>query len=326
MARRDPLLEQALLETSLKLGPQANALRSLLSELAGSYTRTRKVNASNAAGIRAATEQARPEVGGAFEQALASTQAQRAALGVGPADPQAQAFERRVMESRANALNDLTDRSTRAEEGRVYANQTARDEYLANKQKITGELTGLAGEQGAQTQALYNSLKDKQRDRAIRRGSASETARHNRAMESQAAARERRQAAADKKKASTTVKLATPEQHSKAKDGIDGALTWIRRLSQGSMTSTLIRDLLGAGGPITVSGQTIQVPRFSKDFVNAAYDLQVHGGLSAANVRALHNRRLSIKRLGYPTYHPRPGSGTSAAVGVGGSGTANLGG
>lgn len=327
MARRDPLLEQALLETSLKLGPQANALRSLLSELAGSYTRTRKVNASNAAGIRAATEQARPEVGGAFEQALASTQAQRAALGVGPADPQAQAFERRVMESRANALNDLTDRSTRAEEGRVYANQTARDEYLASKQKITGELTGLAGEQGAQTQSLYNSLKDKQRDRAIRRGSASETARHNRAMESQAAARERRQAAKDRA-GKGKLKLASQEQHARARDSISQAMALVeRQRSLGTTSRAELIRLLTTGRPaskIKASDGTEvalpAIPQLPADYVRAAVNMAFDGSLSRGDLKRLHDRRLRVNSLGFPVRRPgqRPPQPTGTAAMTGG--------
>jgi hypothetical protein len=316
------LLEQALLQTSLKLGPEANALRSLLSELAGTYSRTRRVNASNAAGIRAATEQARPQVGSAFEQALASTQAQRAALGVAGTDPQAAAFERRVGEQRANALNDLTARSRQAEEGRVFANQTARDEYLSGKQKITGQLTGLAGEQGAQTQALYDSLKDKQRARALTRRGQDITVRGQ-----DIASRDRRAAAAERKRkeaeAKKGPKLASQEQHAAAKDGIDAALTWIRRLSQSSMTSPQIRDLLGAGGSITVSGQQVKIPQFAKDYINAAYDLQVNGGLSRANVAALHRRRLSIKRLGYKTVTSRGGE-PALGAGVGASGSADL--
>lgn len=307
MARRDPLLEQALLETSLKLGPEANALRSLLTGLAGSYSRTRRVNASNAAGIREATRQATPEVGGAFAQALQSSQAQRAALGVSGSEPQAAAYERRIMEQRANALSDLSDRGARAEEGRVFANQTARDEYLGDKAKIVGQLQELAGREGAEVTARYGQLREAQRGRAVttrgqtlssrdRQAGQGETARHNREMEANA-----RQSAATRARG----KPATPEQHSAAKDGIDGALTWIRRLSQSKMTSPQIRDLLVGGGAIQVGGQEVKVPKFSKDFVNAAYDIQVHGGLSPANVKALHRRRLSVRQLGYPTARPK---------------------
>lgn len=302
MPRRDPLLEQAALEASLKLGPQGNALRSLLSDLAGQYSRTRKVNASNAAGIAEATRQARPEVGGAFDQALSSVSAQRAALGAS-GDPQAAAYQRRVGEQKANALNELSGRELRATEGRVFANQTAREEYLGGKQKIISQLQDLAGQEGAETAASYGRLRESQRDRAVttrgqtlssadRQASLTETQRHNQASEQIAAQR----AGAKKPK------LATTQAHTKAKDSIDEARRWITRLSQGSSTSTQIRDLLETGGSVDVGQpEPLKIPKFSKDFINAAYDLQFNGGLSKANIKALHRRRLSVKQLGYPT-------------------------
>ncbi len=148
MPRSDTLLARALLEASLRTDPQLGALRALLSERAQTYSRDRAVNASNERGIVAATREATPRVQGAFDQALASVTAQRAALGQG-SDPQAFAFQRRVGEQRANALTDLSDRQTRATEGRVFANQQARSEYVGDKQKIRGQLIGLLGERGA---------------------------------------------------------------------------------------------------------------------------------------------------------------------------------
>jgi hypothetical protein len=328
MARRDPLLEQALLASSLKLAPQENALRSLLTDLAGQYTRGRRVNASNAAGIKAATQQARPDVGSAFEQALASTQAQRAALGVGPADPQAQAFERRVGEERAHALNDLTDREVRAEEGRVYANQTARDEYLAGKQKITDQLAELAAQGGAETQSTYNTLKDKQRDRSIRRGVASETKRHNQEMEgvAQQNADTAAQRASDAKKAKGKLKLASQEQHAKARDSISQAMALVeRQRSLGTKSRAELIRLLTTGRPKqkvkSSDGTDVDIPAIPQlpaDYVRAAVNMVFDGSLSRGDLKRLHDRRLRVNSLGFPVRRPgqRPQStGTAAMTG-----------
>jgi hypothetical protein len=314
----DPLLERALLDTNLKLGPQASALRSLLSDLAGQYSRTRRVNASNALGISAATRQARPEVGGAFAQALASSQAQRAALGVGGQDPQAAAFERRVGEQRAGALNDLTQRELRATEGRVYANNAARDEYLGGKSKIMGQLQELAGQSGALTASTLGQLRDDRAQRSLTRSGQRVTEGNSIRSQQQSERNSIRSSGIDpdtgrpipggkQDKASRGTlpggaKVASQAAHSSAKDNIDGALTWIKRLSQGTFTSKEIRDMLQAGGEVDVGQATpLKVPRFSKDFVNAAYDIEVLGGLSRTNVRALHRRGLKIRSLGYPT-------------------------
>ena len=118
-----------------------------------------------------ATREATPQVASAFDQALASANAQRGALGVPGSNPQAEAFTRRVGEQKANALVDLTSRQTRATEGRVFANETARSEYLGGKQKIQGQLLDLAEREGDQTAATLGTLEDKARsDETTRRG------------------------------------------------------------------------------------------------------------------------------------------------------------
>ena len=323
-ARRDPLLERALLESAAKYGPEGNALRSLLQELAGTYSRTRRTNASDAAGIAAATRQARPDVAGAFQQALGSASAQRAALGVGATDPQAAAFERRVGEQRTNALGDLSNRELRASEGRVYANSTARAEYLAGKAKIVGQLQELDAQQGAETASRYGQLRDAQLDRGIRRGSASETARHNRAMESNARHAERRQAAAaERGKAKPKLKLASQEQHAKARDLIEEAVAQVRDLRQDTPRRAEIIALLAKGVPATKApdGTPIPaIPRLPADFVRAAVNLVFDGSLSRGDVERLHNRRLKIRALGYRTRRPTQAPNSAAQMAGSGGG------
>jgi hypothetical protein len=123
-------------------------------------------------------------------------------------------------------------------------------------------------------------------------------------------------------------RLLTNQQHSAAKDQIDLARTWIRRLqsmkskSGAPLTSTQIRAALESGERGKDSaGNPIVVPKLPKDFVNAAYDLVVYGALSAANVAALHRRGLSIRRLGYPTAASQRGGQTVIATGTGSAGT-----
>lgn len=328
MARRDPLLEQALLESSLKLAPEASALRTLLTERAGEYSRSRKVNASNAAGIREATRQATPEVQGAFAQALASSQAQRAALGVAGTDPQAAAYERRVMEQQARAVSDLADRGTRAEEGRIFANQTARDSYLGDKAKIIGQLQELAGREGAEATARFGQLKEAQRGRAVQRSGQSETARHNRAQESvaQRNARTAEQRAAETAKGKGKLKLASQEQHARARDSISQAIALVeRQRSLGTTSRSELIQLLTTGRPaskIKASDGTEvalpAIPQLPADFVRAAVNMTFDGSLSRGDLKRLHDRRLRVRSLGYPVRRPgqRPQStGTAAMTG-----------
>lgn len=328
MARRvDPLLERALLEADLKVGGQGSALRQLLDEARGSYVRTRRVNASNARGIIASARLATPQMAGAFDQALSSVNAQRAALGQGGAlDPQAAAFERRVGEQKANALADLVSQANRAEAGRVYGGQVARDEYLGTKDKIQRQLVDLAHEQGTTAQVAYGRLKDEQAQRGVtRRGQdvtargqdlantragaqLSETTRHNKAMEAKA------------ERDAKGVKLASQEQHSIAKTQIDEAIALVQTQKQrGAGRAETIR-LLTTGrdaSTVEVDGQKVKVPAIKSlpaDFVRAATNMVWDGSLSRGDVKRLHNRRLKLRALGYPIRKAQGPSGTLAEL------------
>ena len=325
MARTDPLLQRALLESQLKLGPQGTVLRQLLSELAGSYTRTRRVNASNEVGIKAATQEARPDVSRAFDTALSSVSAQRAALGRSD-DPQASAYQRRVGEQRANALNDLTQREVRATEGRVYANQTARDEYLGGKAKIQGQLLDLAGQHGALTASTLAELRDEQRKArqenrriGISEAAQRETARHNRVQETTAQARARQQ-----RQGAGKIKWATPQQHSAARSQIEQARALIdAQVKRGTTSRAAIIRLLTTGRPkrtVEVDGKKVDVPAIPKlpaDFVRAASNLYFDSSLSRQDLKRLHNAGLQLRRLGYevrPPQGPRPRGAAGLAV------------
>lgn len=317
MAARDPLLERALLETNLKLGPQGAALRDLLGQARGDYIRKRRVNASNAAGIIEAARQAEPKVSGVFDQALSNVDAIRGGAGAG-GDPQAAAYARRVGESKANALADLVAQQTRAAEGRVYAGDVARDEYMGTKGKVLSQLTDLAGQQGMTTASIYGQLKDEQAKRGLtRRGqnitargqdlslkgreaTAAETARHNRAMERTAAGK------------AGAVKWASQEQHASARDGIEAAIAQVKdRQAKGDTSRAEIIQLLTTGRPAVKhkvtsgpgAGQDVTlpaVPKLPADEVRAATNLVFDGSLSKGDVKRLHNRRLKVKTLGYP--------------------------
>jgi len=339
--RTDPLLERALLDTNLQLGPQENALRQLLSSLASDHSRRRSVNAGNARGIKQATVEAQPGVARAFDTALGSVAAQRAALGQGgPADPQAAAYERRVGEQRATALADLIQQGVRADTGRVYANEQARSEYEGGKAKVLGDLQELSGRAGAQTASTYGKLQDDRAQRGLtRRGqdvtargqslssadraaTLAETQRHNRAQESNATA---------KAQGAKGPKPASQEQHARARDGINEAIALIEQQRRRGVTSRAeIIQQLTTGRPASereVDGEKVKLPAIPKlpaDFVRAASNLVFDGTLSRGDVARLHNLRLRIRSLGYPT---RKGGGQgprSQAGGVAGSVAGNI--
>lgn len=325
MPTRRDLLERALLEASIKTDPQISALKALRSELAGSYSRTRRVNHSTAEAIRQATSQARPEVTSAFDRALASASAQRGALGVGAADPQAAAYVRRVSEQKAGSLNDLTQRELRAEDGKVYANQTARDEYFGQKGKINNQLVDLLGQRGALATSALGTLEDKARaDATARRGqnitARGQTLAHRRGTEANRIAREKAQReAAAAKQSKSKIKWASQEQHTIARTSIEQAKQKVKQFKAGGMGRAAIIATLTEGAPkgIDEDGEPLPaIPKFAPDFVRAATNLVFDGSLSRGDLKRLHNMRLQLRRLGYdvrPPQGPRPNRATRNA-------------
>jgi hypothetical protein len=174
--------------------------------------------------------------------------------------------------------------------------------------------------------ALGANIADDQADNAIaaarvttqaqhNAASRRETARSHRANETAAQARIRvaqeRAAAAGKPKAKARPR-ATPIQQGAAKDEIAKVRSAIETLRKNGakskssgetvkLTDTQIRAALKAKG-------------MSNDYINAAYDLIVHGKLSPANVKALHRRGLSIRDLGFPTMGSTPKARMKSAM------------
>ena len=317
----DPLLQRALLEADLKLGPQGVALRDLLGQARGDYIRTRRVNASNAAGIVAATQQAQPQVAGVYDQALSNVDAIRGGVGAG-GDPQAAAYARRVGESKANALADLVSRGVQAKEGQVFAGNAARDEYLGTKAKVAQQLLDLAGQQGATATSIYGQLKDDQAQRGLTRRGQDITAQNNSNSTSQSERNSIRSSGIDpdtgkpipggrldphaKNGKSPWV---SPEAHARARDAISGAASHVPDLlkdAQGDKKQVV--QLLIDGIPAVKSkdGKTVLAPAVKPipaDFAQAAVNA-ASGGLTAADVKRLHRRGLKIKTLGVPVRKP----------------------
>ena len=315
MARRrdNRILERALLETQLQLGPQGAGLRGLLTDLAGSYDRTRKVNASNERAIVGATRQARPAMERNFDDALATAGAQQRALGAVDTE-QSRAFGRRIGEQKSNALGDLLQRETRATEGRVYANEQARGKYFEDKAKIQNQLASLAQQSGLLTATRYGDLRDEQLGRGIERGKMRETQRANRVAEQ--LGRDKLGLERDKENRIATegpkkpkgVKWASQEQHANAKDAIERAQSIIasqKRLGRGrAATIKLLIEGRPASKVTNSKGEEVTLPKIEPvggDLARAAANLAWDGTLSRGDVKRLHGRRLQIKRLGYPT-------------------------
>jgi hypothetical protein len=165
--KNDPYLQQAELETALQINPQLQALAALLAGKRSDYINTRRVNASNARGIAEAANLASLRVGEAYG---GSPQAPRAggllAALKGSADtPEGEAAFNRLAGEQAHAQSMFADQASRAQQGRVYGNQQARDEWLDTKDKVNASFGDLQTTAGQLTAATLGKLLEGRRER-----------------------------------------------------------------------------------------------------------------------------------------------------------------
>jgi hypothetical protein len=171
--QRGALLRRAMQEAGLQYGPQIRALSELRQDAAGRYRSGVRAARGSAAGIQQAVREARPVIGDAYADSLASAgvaeQDVGAALaGLGAAaDPFRAAVAReqgqastRIGEARAGALSDLARRSTDAVAGSEYRIQDLTRRRDSEFGRINRERKGLAAEIGQFTRATYGELKD----------------------------------------------------------------------------------------------------------------------------------------------------------------------
>lgn len=164
---------QARLEAKVRFGPEASALRELLREAGSDLQTSLAAEQGAAAGIKAASRAARPEIRRSYEQAGRShTEADqdvgKALAGLSAqADPyravsarESAGAKRRLAESMAGAEKELSDRTVQAEHGRQFGVRQAISRYSEDVRKVRGRQTALAGESGAFKLATIKDLQD----------------------------------------------------------------------------------------------------------------------------------------------------------------------
>lgn len=328
--RKAALRSQAELEARVKYGGQLSALAQLLADQRS--TTSQDVDAARGGGIalsqavRGAQGPARAgyeEADRSYREASSGLAGELAKLGAA-ADPykasaavETKGEDRRFAAAKARTLSDLAARNVDAAQGAAFAERQARAEGRGEEAKIRDQLVRLTGEAGSFAQSRFGQLDQAQRQRGLTRRGQNITKSGQRQSQANADRTFRRESNKDrgldyngrplpKTPEQRKADLASPEAHAKAQDQIDQAETWIKRLSESKTPSGTIRSMLAAGDTIVVKDsagkdQKIELPTIPKVYINAAYDIVANGALSSANVNALRRRKLSVKRLGYPT-------------------------
>jgi hypothetical protein len=275
------LVQRAKATAFLQTDPEAQTLTQLLRGAASDYAGQVAVERGAARGVVNTIKAAVPKVTAYYNQAdqtRAASQAyidQRLAPLSHAADDikagsasEAAGFMRRLGETRAATLGEFQSRKVDAKAGAAFAVRSATDQYRVDSGKIRDQLTALQRRKGViTTVALNDAIKAEEQAAQARRTEnrlvtgQKETARHNRATESQAAANSRqRKRAANKKANDAARKLAiealggalpkragTPSSRVRAKDHYGLAVTVARNNARHWL----------AGGKDPKTGQTI---------------------------------------------------------------------
>ena len=178
--RRGRWAQQAALEALLRFGPEQAALRELQYAALGNFQRSVRTARGSARAIGQTVQQERPRVGKAYRQSIGQARAgysiandELAALG-----PEANSLKaaaaleregavRRLRESRADELSDLSERRVAAQEGRAFAVQQARTTLVDDLTKVLRAKRDLARQRGTFTQLTTRELRQAAQQRAM---------------------------------------------------------------------------------------------------------------------------------------------------------------
>lgn len=310
---------RARLMAQLRYEPQTSALLDLLEQRRGDYASGLEASRAASRGIglaaRQAIEPTRRDFRGSRAATLQRTEAASANIaGLGEAAQPYQASftgeaalaDQLSRQRQRDVVNELRQRQVDAAAGGAAEQRQMRAQYQSDVGDIGRQLLSVAGQQGAYQASAFQDLLDAaanrnlERDRInVSRDSQRETARHNRVSEGidqQRADQARRDAAARR----AGRRWLRQTQMNREFDSIDSAKSWIAKLSEpvkDDDTGETRRLGSGAIRSLLLSGDREHgIPKFSRDHVNAAYDLFANRRLSRANVRALHRRGVKIGR------------------------------
>ncbi len=172
--------QQAALEATLRYGPEIRGIQELIAREQGSYRDEVQQARTVARGMVGAIDRARRETGanyGLLGQGLANTQRlfDRDTANLAPvADTLRQALqgeqalaERRTARTRTREFNELASRRVDAATMPAYVRQIAQERFRGETNKLTRQLQGVLGEQGAFSAAQVRSLAQEAAERSL---------------------------------------------------------------------------------------------------------------------------------------------------------------
>jgi hypothetical protein len=323
-----PYYDQAVTQGELQYGGQGDLLAMLLQDTGRDYQRS----------VRQAKGGARIMERG-LQEARGSLDSNLAAAGLDMQQLAGTPDGRRVSQTYANTLNELSLRDAQADEYQASGVRQAGDAYREDAGKIRQQLVRLVKDQGLYTNSLLGELIEG--DRNARRTARSEARDQSFEAEQKALDRDtslRKSIIGQNINPDTGEPInprkdrgsADPKKPKLTQNQINGALDAITD-ARGSYQQFSAQPGFDPGGlrnglrvgSLPTGDKPIKVPKVKSDlYITAGFELAEKGKLSKATAQKLRARGVKIPKNWLPKpYKPPPGSGTSSGGGGGPHGT-----
>jgi hypothetical protein len=337
-------MTQAALQALVRFGPEQSGLKAARRDAESAYKTTVRQADATSQGIQYAIGKVRPEVKGNYDaaglQAARAAHVADASLGAGVPDSMKAAiateragFDRRLGESRAQALTELGDRRVQAVEGAGFAKSNAQRVLASSLTKLFERGQDLRRESGAFKVATAQQLQQAAQDRADTLANQ-QAGRHQQNLTRRQSERSSlRSAGIDpdtgkpipngkldpKAKTGPGAKPKTQDEINRigaASDEIDRLRDEIKTFP-GASRSEIAAILLKGAKDTPLHDPATGKPAYNKDgtpkvtpgvekaksrlLLSVALDLQTKGYVTKANHQALVRRGLRLRDLGLPS-------------------------
>lgn len=313
---------QAAAAAAVKYNPSQRVLLDALASARSEEGRAVRSAKGTSSALVAAIGRARKPLTSAYHDAAVTATAARGDLlghlaSLGPAaDPFSAAVAReqagttsRAALERANALGELTLRGVQAREGRASSVQNAHRQYATDASAIYRQLVGNAQDRGSFTAQQIGEITAAQRSIRAQNARARLTARTSVANSKRSARTARRgqnlthrdkvaaRGAARTKEAQKTalavLKGAKPKAETRGSFNFKGYISDVQGLINDGRSHKVSDHQIRAN---LIDGKNPSGKKYSRDAVNAAFDLTTLGYLSRPNIVALHRRGVRIPK------------------------------
>lgn len=332
---KDKVSQQAQRDASLRYAPQRRQLTDQQQAVADQFAQAARAETASSRGIGAAIDEVKPKVAGYIGTAQGVSDAASQDLQTylngnvlqGAAARDSAGTRRRLAETLANTTTELDQRKIDAAAGAKYTIGSLRASAGKQLEKIGGQLTDLASDEGTYASTQADKLRQAAAGRAVqRRGQDLSHADRQASLRERQAARDQRAREKAQEDDPNAFKPATPVKRHEVASKIAAAKSIAESMKSRQPRSQVAKWLVDGRPAQTVEdpktgakGKLPGIPKTDELYASVALDLAYDGHVSDRNRKLLNDLGISVKQLGLPTR----GSGRpSVSFGLRGAGNA----